>query len=206
MGIKSFAVLSDGRKIDNPKFFSIARKRLRKAQRKLCRRLKGSNNRTRQKLVVAKIHEKVSAVRADFLHKLTHTLTHESQVKSIVCEDLNVTGMVKNHCLARSISDCSWGEFIRQLKYKCEWYGINFIQIGRFEPSSKLCSSCGSINHSLTLKDREWTCPSCGVVHDRDVNASQNIKVMGLHPRLKTVPMDNRESTLTESNRSKGAR
>ena len=147
------------------------------------------------------MHEKITNTRKDFLHKLSYKLTHENQVKSIVIEDLNVSGMVKNHKLAKSISDCSWSEFVRQLEYKSEWYGINLIKMGRFEPSSKLCSNCGTINQELTLKDREWTCKTCGTNHDRDINASVNIKKIGLDPKIQ-IPTERRESTLGESRRN----
>ena len=199
LGIKDFATLSDGRKVENPHILNQFKKQLTKAQRNLSRKVKGSNNRSKARLRVSKIHEKTTNIRRDFLHKLSHQLTHENQVGTLVLEDLNVSGMQRNHHLARSIGDCGWGEFVRQLKYKSEWNGINFIQIGRFEPSSKLCSDCGTINKSLELKDRNWVCTGCGTEHDRDINAAKNIKVMGLHPRQKTVPTGCRESTLTET-------
>jgi putative transposase len=116
--------------------------------------------------------------RSDFLHKHSYELVSENQ--AIAVETLNVTGMLKNHKLARSISDVGWSEFFRQLEYKCKWYGKTLLKIGRFEPSSKLCSVCGCINHDLTLKDREWTCPDCGTSHDRDINAAINIRKMAL--------------------------
>lgn len=197
LGIKDFVVTSLGEKIDNPKVLKQYSKKLTKSQRRLSRRAKGSKNRERAKLKVARVHEKITNTRKDFLHKLSHKLTHENQVKSIVIEDLNVSGMIRNHRLAKSISDCSWSEFVRQLEYKSEWYGINLIKIGRFEPSSKLCSNCGTINHELTLKDREWTCKTCGENHDRDINAAINIKKIGLNKN--TVPMEHGELTLGES-------
>jgi putative transposase len=126
-------------------------------------------------------------------------------VKSIVIEDLNVSGLMKNHKLAKSISDCSWSEFVRQLEYKSEWYGVNLIKIGRFEPSSKLCSNCGTINTNLTLKDRTWTCTNCSTEHDRDINAAKNIKSMGLHNQNRVV-VDSHELTLGEIRRSKVGR
>jgi putative transposase len=198
LGIKDFVVLSTGEKIANPKTLKQYEHKLKKGQQKVSKRTKGGKNRTKAKLVVAKIHEKISNVRKDFLHKLSHKLTHENQVNSIVIEDLNISGMLKNHKLAKSISDCSWSEFVRQLKYKSEWYGKNLIKIGRFEPSSKLCSNCGTINHELTLKDREWTCKECGTIHDRDINASINIKNIGLDNRNK-IPTERRKSTLGEN-------
>jgi putative transposase len=198
LGIKDFAVLSTGEKIANPKTLKQYEHKLKKAQQQVSRKTKGGKNREKAKLKIAKVHEKIANVRKDFLHKLSYRLTHESQVNSIVIEDLNVLGMVKNHKLAKSISDCSWSEFVRQLEYKSEWYGKNLITIGRFEPSSKLCSNCGTINQDLTLKDREWTCKSCGSIHDRDINASINIKNIGLDNRNK-IPTERRKSTLAES-------
>jgi putative transposase len=198
LGIKDFVVLSTGEKIANPKTLKRHQHKLKKAQQKVSRRTKGGKNREKAKLVVAKVHEKIANVRKDFLHKLSHKLTHENQVNSIVIEDLNVKGMLKNHKLAKSISDCSWSEFVRQLEYKAEWYGKNLIGVGRFEPSSKLCSVCGTINQKLTLADREWTCDGCDTKHDRDVNAAINIKKMGLYTRNK-IPTERRKSTLGES-------
>ena len=179
LGIKHFATISDERKIDNPKFLDKSLRNLKRQQRWLSRKKKGSNNKTKQRIKVALLFEKISNQRSDFLHKVSHQLTHENQVKSIAIEDLNVSGMLKNHYLAKSITDVSWGEFVRQLSYKCEWYGKNLLVIGRFEPSSKMCS-CGYINKELKLSDREWTCPECKTIHDRDLLASQNIKKFAL--------------------------
>ena len=130
------------------------------------------------------------------LTKLSSKLTSENQ--TICLEDLNVAGMMKNHCLAQSISDCSWSKFNEFLEYKAEWSGVNIVRIGRFEPSSKMCSKCGHINRDLTLKDRNWKCDDCGVSHDRDVNASKNILDFGLHRnnilgagRPKVKPLEN---------------
>jgi putative transposase len=118
-----------------------------------------------------------------------------------VIEDLAIKNMIKNHKLAKSISDCSWSEFVKQLKYKANWYGINLIKIGRFEPSSKLCSNCGIINRELQLQDRKWTCKNCRIVYDRDINAAKNIKVIG----LKQIPMERRKLTLGKSRCSNAA-
>lgn len=205
LGIKDFLITSSGEKIENPKLTKQYENKLAKAQRVVSRRTKGGKNREKAKLKVARIHEKVANSRKDFLHKLSHKLTHESQVKSIVIEDLAVSNMVKNHKLAKSISDCSWSEFVRQLGYKSEWYGINLIKIGRFEPSSKLCYNCGTINQDLTLADREWICKTCGTKHDRDINAAKNIKSIGLHNQNRVV-VDNHELTLGEIRRSKASR
>lgn len=179
LGIKHFATISDGRKIENPKYLKQSEKKLKRQQRWLSRKVRGSNNWKKQVKKVALIHEKISNQRSDFLHKLTSQLTHENQVKSIAIEDLNVNGLLKNHYLAKEISDTSWREFRRQLEYKCDWYGKNLLIIGRFEASSKTCS-CGYINQELKLSDREWICPQCKTKHDRDLLASQNIKKFAL--------------------------
>ena len=195
LGIKDFVVLSTGEKITNPKILKYYEHKLKKAQQKVSRKIKGGKNREKAKLMVAKVHEKIANTRKDFLHKLSHKLTHENQVDSIVIEDLNVNRMVMNHELARLISDCSWSEFVRQLKYKSEWCGINLIKIGKFVPSSKLCSNCGNINQELQLKNRKWICEICGSIHDRDINASINIKNIG----LRQIPTEHRKSTLGEN-------
>ena len=145
----------------------------------MSRKQKGSNNRTKARIKVARQYEKVSNMRKDFLHKLTYQLTHENQVSTLCIEDLSVSNMIKNHKLARSISDVSWSKFRSLLEYKCELYGKNLIVIGRFEPSSKMCT-CGYINKYLTLADREWTFPQCGTYHDRDILAASNIKKFAL--------------------------
>ncbi len=186
LGLKSFAVLSDGRTIDNPKHLNKNEKRLAILQRRLSRKQKGSQNRKKAKIKVAKLYNKISNQRSYFLHNFTHQLTHDNQVETYAIENLNVKGMMKNHCLAKSIGDVSWGEFIRQLTYKSKWYGKNLLVIGRFEPSSKMCS-CGYVNKDLTLADRKWTCPKCQTTHDRDLLAAQNIKKFALSPLLKRV-------------------
>jgi putative transposase len=196
LGIKHFATLSNGVKVENPKHLNKSLKKLKKAQRKLSRKEKGSNNRDKARLTVAKLHEKITNQRNDLLHKLTYKLTHDNQVGSIAMEDLNVSGMVKNHHLAQSISDASWSKFVDLLKYKCEWYGKNLIFIGRFEPSSKMCS-CGTINNELTLTDREWTCNKCNTKHDRDILASQNIKKFAIQ-KQNLIGQELSESTLGE--------
>lgn len=185
LGIKTFIAISDGRKIDNPKVLYRCEKKLRREQKSLNRKRRGSNNRNKQRIKVARVHEKVTNIRKDFLHKLSYELTNENQVKSIVIEDLNINGMLKNHCLAKAIANVSWGKFVELLAYKCDWYGVNLLKIGRFEPSSKLCSKCGIINDELTLKDREWVCPNCGSKLDRDLNASINIKRFGLNHKIR---------------------
>jgi putative transposase len=187
VGLKHFATLSDGTKIENPKHLLKLLKRLKKEQRKLSRRYQKdkpyeqqSNSYKKQKLLVAKLHEKIKNQRKDFLHKLSTAIV--KQYDTIVVENLNILGMIKNKHLSRAILDVGWGMFISFLNYKCEWYGKNFIQIGRFEPSSKLCT-CGYHNSELKLSDRIWTCPECNQIHDRDVLAAINIKRFGLRAK-----------------------
>ena len=186
LGLKEFLITSNGEKIDNPKFFRKTQKKLAKAQKKHSRKQKGSSNRNKSRKKVAKIHNKINNQRKDFLHKLSRRLVSENQ--TICLEDLNVKGMMKNTKLSKSIADVSWSTFTNMLNYKALWYGANIITIGRFEPSTKLCHVCGILNNNLTLKDREWTC-DCGTKHDRDINASINIKNFGLtkveYPLLK---------------------
>ncbi len=186
LGIKDFLVSSNGDKISNPKYLKQSEKKLKKAQRKHSKKIKGSNNKNKSRIKVAKMHQKISNQRKDFLHKLSSKLISENQ--TICLEDLAVANMMKNHKLAKAISDVSWSEFVRQLNYKSIWYGVNIITIGRFDPSTKLCNSCGQIKQGLTLADREWKC-DCGITHDRDVNAAINIKNFGLtkvdYPLLK---------------------
>ncbi|KAB3547860.1 MAG: IS200/IS605 family element transposase accessory protein TnpB [ANME-2 cluster archaeon] len=178
VGITDFVTMSDGTKINNPKFLIGSIQRLKVLQRRVSQKKKGSKNRDKAKYQVAKQHEKITDQRKDFLHKVSSKAVSDNQ--AIAIETLNVTGMMKNHCLAQAIGDVSWSEFFRQLEYKCEWYGKTLLRIGQFEPSSKICSVCGSINDDLKLSDREWTCAGCGTLHDRDVNASINIKKFAL--------------------------
>jgi len=177
VGLTTFATLSDGSTIANPRHLQQGEARLKCLQRRLSRKVKGSKRRERAKIALAKHHYRIANRRRDFLHKLTSKLVKNHD--SIVIEDLNVEGMLKNHCLAKGISSVAWSEFFRQLEYKCEWSGKNLIRIGRFEPSSRMCT-CGLVNKNLTLKDRTWKCPSCGEVHDRDLLAARNIKRFGL--------------------------
>jgi putative transposase len=178
LGITSLIVDSKGKKITNPKHFKKHRKRLKKAQKNLARKQKGSKNREKARVKVAKIHLEISDSRKDFLHKLTTRLVRENQV--IAVESLAVKNMVKNHKLALAISDSGWSELIRQLDYKCHWYGRKLVEIDRWFPSSKRCNSCGHIVEKMSLNIREWQCPNCGTNHDRDINASKNILAAGL--------------------------
>lgn len=178
LGITSLLALSTGEKVSNPKHFNRLRKKLKRVQKALSRKVKGSNNRDKARLKVAKVHAAISDARQDFLHKLTTQLVRENQ--TIVVEDLAVKNMIKNPKLARSISDASLGELVRQLTYKAAWYGRNLVKIDRWFPSSKRCGNCGHIVDKLPLNIREWTCSSCGTVHDRDLNAAGNILAAGL--------------------------
>jgi putative transposase len=178
LGITSLAALSTGEHIANPKGFKAKRAELRKVQKALSRKQKGSNNRYKARLKVAKVHAQISDARNDFLHKLTTRLVRENQ--TIAVEDLAVKNMIRNRKLSLAISDASWGELTRQLEYKCAWYGRTFIKIDRWFPSSKRCGHCGYIVEKLPLNIREWDCPKCGTHHDRDVNAAKNILAAGL--------------------------
>lgn len=176
-GITSLATLSTGEKVVNPKHGNRDRARLALVQRRLSRKAKGSANRAKARLAVAKVHARITDRRKDFLHKLTTRLINENQV--ICIEDLSVRNMVKNHCMARAISDVGWYELRRQLEYKAAWYGRTVIPIDRYYPSSRTCSECGFISEKLPLRTRKWTC-HCGVTHDRDINAAINIRAAGL--------------------------
>ncbi|NER07247.1 MAG: IS200/IS605 family element transposase accessory protein TnpB, partial [Okeania sp. SIO3C4] len=178
LGITSLVTTSDGEKVANPKNLNKLRKKLRLAQKSLSRKTKGSNNYHKARLKVARIHAKIKDSRLDYTHKLTTQLIRENQ--TVVVEDLAVKNMVKNHKLARAISDANWGEIVRQLDYKAQWYGRELIKIDRYFPSSKRCSNCGHVVDKLPLSIREWNCPECGSHHDRDINASINILAAGL--------------------------
>ena len=173
LGIKNFAVTSDAEVYENPNFLRKAQSKLKYTHRKYSAH---KGKRTRHRLAI--LHEKVANQRKDFLQKVSTMLIRENQ--SIALENLNVSGMLKNHNLAQSIADAGWTSFVTMLEYKAEWYGVNILKIGRFDPSSKLCSSCGTINKDLRLKDRKWTCGNCGTSHDRDINAACNIKSLAL--------------------------
>ncbi len=178
VGLKSMVVLSTGEAVDNPQYYVKAEKQLARAQRRHARKQKGSKNRDKSRKKVARLHAKIADKRKDYQHKLSTRIIRENQ--TVCVESLAVKNMLKNHCLAKAISDIGWGEFIRQLEYKAKWYGRTFIKIDRFYPSSKTCSACGEVLEALTLDVREWVCQSCGVCHDRDVNAACNILAEGL--------------------------
>lgn len=177
-GISALVTDSDGNTTANPRTINRFRQRMRQAQKALSRKVKGSNNRRKAKVRVARIHARIADIRQNHLHQLSTRLIRENQ--TIVVEDLNIRGMVKNHSLARAISDASWSELVRQLSYKAEWYGRKLVKVDRFFPSSKTCSACGHLLDKLPLSVRSWECPSCGATHDRDHNAAQNILAAGL--------------------------
>jgi putative transposase len=205
LGIKDFAVLSDERRISNPKFLEKKTKRLRRLQQSLNRKKKDSSNRSKAKQLVALLHEKITNQRGDFLHKTSSMICKNQEVGTICLEDLNVKGMVKNHKLAKSIHSASWSEFRRQLTYKSEWNGKNLIFCNRFDPSSKICNDCGIKKEDLKLSDRQWVCP-CGAKIDRDLNASKNIRdfaLSRLYPQdsgdVKSVERKDRKTKFSES-------
>ena len=179
LGIKDLLITSDGEKYDNIRTTKKYEDKLAKEQRKLSHKVKGSKNWNKQRIKVAKIHEKIHNTRVDNLHKISHKLINENQV--IVLEDLVVSNMVKNHNLAKAISDCGWYELTRQIGYKSDWNNRQYVKIGRFTKSSQPCNVCGYINtDTKDLSVREWICPQCGTVHDRDINAAINIINEGL--------------------------
>ena len=177
LGLSHFAVTSDGEKIDAPRILRKNEDRLARYQRAMSRKQKGSKNRNRARMKVARIHAKIADARKDFLHKLSTRIIRENQTVSV--EDLNVAGLQKNRSLAKSIADASWSEFVRQLEYKASWYGRTFVKVNRWYPSSQICSACGHRDGKKALSVREWTCQECGTIHDRDINAAINVDTAG---------------------------
>jgi putative transposase len=186
LGIKDLLITSDGEKFDNIRTTKKYEDKLAKEQRKLSHKVKGSKNWNKQRIKIARIHEKIHNARIDNLHKISHKLISENQV--IVSEDLAVSNMVENHNLAKAILDCGWHELTRQISYKSDWNNRQYVKIGRFTKSSQPCNVCGYINtETKDLSVREWTCPQCGTVHDRDINAAINILNEGLRLLNKAV-------------------
>jgi putative transposase len=178
LGPHEVVVLNSGEKVGNPRFFQADEKTLANAQRRLAKKQRGSRNRDKARRKVARIHARIADRRTDFLQKLSTRIIRENQ--TICIESLQVKNMVKHPTLAKAIHDVGWGAFVRMLEYKAAWYGRTLVKIDKWYPSSKRCHACGHILNSLTLDVRHWTCPACGVVHDRDVNAAQNILAVGL--------------------------
>ncbi len=178
LGLSDFCITSDGSKYANPKWIDRHERNLTRKQQSLSRKQKGSKNKDKSRLKVAKVHNKISRCREDFQHKLSRKIVNENQV--IVVENLNIKGMVRNHCLAKSIAQVGWGSFMTMLKYKAEQQGKVYLEIERFFPSSKTCHNCLNVVDSLPLEIRQWTCSHCGTHHDRDLNASINIRDEGM--------------------------
>lgn len=174
VGLMTFATLSTGEKIDNPKFLKTSLERLKFLQRKVSRKVIGSKNRRKAVYKLAKLHEKIANQRHDFQHKVSNKLISDNQ--AIAVETLNIQGMMKNHKRAQSTGDAGWYSFVLKLQYKAEWFGKTILKINQWLPSSKTCNVCGYKHPNLTEDIREWQCPDCGNIHDRDINAAINIK------------------------------
>ena len=209
LGLTHFCITSDGSKFDNPRHLKRHERNLKRKQQKLSRKQKGSNSRNKARRLVARAHEQISNARQDFLHKLSRKLVNENQV--IICEDLNIKGLVRNHKLAKAISDCGWGIFLNFLEYKCQKEGKVFLQIDRFFPSSKTCNHCLNVVDSLPLDIRTWDCPTCGTKSiDRDINAAINCRDEGLRILtselgvLKDTPSDKVSSSKAHASFSSG--
>lgn len=179
LGLKEFLIDSNNKHIQNPKTLYQYEKKLKKLQRQFAHKGKGSKNWSKQRIKMAKIHEKITNIRKDFLNKLSSQIIKDNQI--IISEDLQISNMVKNHNLAKSIEDVSWNEFMRELQYKAEWYGRTYHKINPWYASSQTCSECGAINKKVKLLSvREWVCPECGCTHQRDENAAKNILNQGV--------------------------
>lgn len=187
LGIKNFAITSNGEVFDNKHFLKKVESKLKFLQRQASKKVKGSNNRKKVNLKVAELFEYITNCKKDYLHKISTQLIRENQ--TIYIEDLNIKGMLSNHHLAKSIQELSWYEFIRMLEYKTKWYGRSIIKIDRFYPSSKTCNNCGYIKQDLTLKDRNWICPKCHTEVDRDYNAALNILKQGRNCLVKPTEL-----------------
>jgi putative transposase len=204
VGIKTLATTSAGERLENPRPLVRREKRLKKLQGRLSRKIKGSNNRKKAKFEVARLHARISDNRRDAIQKFTTKIIRENQ--AIFVEGLNVAGMMRNHCLAKHIGDAAFAEIFRELEYKASWQGRNYLELDRFFPSSKLCSSCGHLLDEMPLSVREWDCPACGARHDRDENAAINIKRAGQYLlKLKTTGSDARKVTPTRNERRRSA-
>ena len=178
LGLKSMVILSTGEHVGNPRFFRQDEKKLAKAQHRLAKKKKGGKNRQKARLKVARLHARIADRRRDYQHQLSTRIIRENQ--TICVESLTVKNMLKNHSLAKSISDVGWGEFVRQLEYKAQWYGRTFVKIDKWYPSSKRCHHCGHVLATLSLDERFWKCPECKTFHDRDINAAKNVLAAGL--------------------------
>ncbi len=198
LGIKTLATCSDGTSFENIRAYKKLRRKLKMAQRQHGKKQKGSKNRERARVKLARIHQKIKNTRENHLHQITRKIINENQI--IVLENLNISGMLKNHCLAQAIQDVSLSEFNRQLEYKANWYGRTIHRLSRWFPSSKTCSNCDWINQGLRLKDRKWTCLSCDIHHDRDENAAKMIEFQG-RQELK-IPQELRESKRMDSEKT----
>jgi len=196
LGIKDFVITSNGEVFENQHFKKSQLDKLKRLQRQLSRKEKGSNNRNKARIRLAKLNKKINDKKLNYLHEVSNALINENQV--ICMEDLNVKGMVKNHKLAESISEMNFGEFRRMLEYKATWYGRVIVKVNRFYPSSKTCNHCGYIKKDLKLNDRQWTCPECGKVIDRDYNAACNIKDEGIRIYEKQIGLSSPEYTLVD--------
>ena len=200
LGIKDFAVTSEGQVFENPRHFVSSQKRLGIYQKRLSRAVKGSKNREKLRQKVSRVHEHITNQRRDFQHKVSTQLVHsENQTTVIAMETLSAENLLKNSKLAKHISDAAWNQFKQFVEYKCAWYGKHFVQIGRFELSSKTCSKCGWYYKDLTLKVRSWECPSCHTQHDRDVNAACNIRNFGWLSLSKTLGVVDAAPSTTEA-------